>query len=118
VNILGQFWTKAGDKAPFPRLVYPSGSAQDPWNIASSYFVEDGSFFKVKQVTLGYNLPAKWVHALKLKFINVYGMAENLLVLKKSKTIADPELVDPTTGTSNVGYPSALKFTAGFRVEL
>jgi len=118
VDILGKFWTKAGDKAPFPRLVYPTGSAQDPWNIASSYFVEDGSFFKVKQVTLGYNLPEKWTHTLKLRFINVYGMAENLLILKKAKTIADPELVDPTTGTSNVGYPSALKLTVGLRVEL
>jgi len=118
VDILGKFWVKAGDNAPFPRLVYPSGSPQDPWNIASSYFVEDGSFLKVKQVTLAYNLPAKWLQTLKLKYINVYGMAENVLTLKKSKTIADPELVDPTTGTSNVGYPSALKLTVGLRVEL
>jgi len=118
VDILGQFWVKAGDKAPFPRLVYPSGSAQDPWNIASSYFVEDGSFFKVKQATLAYNLPEKLIRTLKLKYVNVYGMAENLLTLKKSKTIADPELVDPTTGTSNVGYPSAIKLTIGVRLEL
>jgi hypothetical protein len=117
-DILGQFWANPGDRTTFPRLVYPSGTAQDPWNIASSYFVEDGSFFKVKQATLSYNLPEKWVKPLHLKFINVYGMAENLLTLKKSKTIADPELVDPTTGTSNVVYPSALKFTMGVRVEL
>ena len=45
-------------------------------------------------------------------------MAENLFMLKRSKTIADPELVDPTTGTSNVGYPSAIKLTVGVRVEL
>jgi TonB-linked SusC/RagA family outer membrane protein len=118
VDILGQFWVKEGDKAPFPRLVYPSGSAQDPWNIASSYFVEDGSFFKVKQATLAYNLPENWTRALRMKYLNVYGMAENLLTFKKSKTIADPELVDPTTGTSNVGYPSAIKITVGVRMEL
>jgi TonB-linked SusC/RagA family outer membrane protein len=116
-DLLGQFWRAPGDNTRFPRLVYPSGTAQDPWNIASSYFVEDGSFLKVKQVTLSYNLPEKWAGSLHLKFINVYGMAENLFMLKKSKMIPDPELVDPTTGTANVVYPSALKFTMGFRVE-
>ncbi|HLZ89154.1 MAG TPA: SusC/RagA family TonB-linked outer membrane protein [Puia sp.] len=116
-SLLGQFWTKPGDNTRFPRLVYPNGTAQDPWNIASSFFVEDGSFLKVKQVTLAYNLPEKWASRLHMRFINVYGMAENLLMLKKSKMIPDPELVDPTTGTANVVYPSALKLTAGFRVE-
>jgi TonB-linked SusC/RagA family outer membrane protein len=116
-GILGQFWTNTGDHSNFPRLVYPRGSNQDPWDIASSYFVEDGSFVKVKQVTLGYNLPQSWLRRLHLKYINVYAMGENLFMWKKSKLIPDPELVDPTTGSANVVYPSALKFTAGFRVE-
>ena len=116
-GILGQFWTNPGDNSAYPRLVYPNGSAQDPWNIASSYFVEDGSFIKVKQVTLAYNLPQSWVNRLHLKYINVYGMGENLFMWKKSKLIPDPELVDPTTGSANVVYPSALKFTVGCRVE-
>jgi len=117
-GILGQFWTTPGDHAPLPRLVYPNGTSKDPWDIASSYFVEDGSFLKVKQMTLGYNLPEKWVRSLHMRFVNVYGMAENLMTWKKSKTVPDPELVDPTTGTSNVVYPSALKFTLGLRLEL
>lgn len=116
-SLLGQFWTNPGDNTRFPRLVYAAGTAQDPWNIASSYFVEDGSFLKVKQATLSYNLPEKWAGSLHLRFINVYGMAENLFMLKKSKMIPDPELVDPTTGSANVVYPSALKFTFGFRAE-
>jgi hypothetical protein len=118
-DILGRFWVKPGDHADFPRMVYPSSSVpKDPWDIASSYFLEDGSFLKVKQVTLAYNLPANWVKKLNLRSVNVYGMFENVLTLKKSKTVADPELVDPTTGSSNIVYPSALKVTAGLRVEL
>lgn len=118
-GILGQFWTPSNSTgATFPRLVYASGTAQDPWNIASSYFVENGDFMKVKQATLYYDLPEKMVRRIGLKNINVYMMGENLFILKKSKTIADPELVDPTTGSSNVGYPSALKLTLGARIEL
>jgi hypothetical protein len=80
--------------------------------------VEDGSFVKVKQVTLGYNLPQGWLRRLHLKYVNIYGMGENLFMWKKSKLIPDPELVDPTTGSANVVYPSALKFTFGCRLEL
>jgi TonB-dependent starch-binding outer membrane protein SusC len=32
--------------------------------------------------------------------------------------IPDPELVDPTTGSANVVYPTALKITVGLNVEL
>jgi len=116
-DILGQFWTKPGDQTKFPRLVYPNGTGLDPWNIASSYFVENGDFLKVKQVTLAYNLPEKWVKNLHLKFFNVYGMLENLLTWKASKVVPDPELVDPTTGSANVVYPTALKLTFGIRTE-
>ena len=116
-SLLGQFWQKPGDQTRFPRLVYPTGTSQDPWDIASSYFVENGNFLKVKQVTLSYNLPQTWVSKLGMKFINVYGMAENLLMWKASKIVPDPELVDPTTGSANVVYPTSLKFTFGIRTE-
>ena len=117
-NLLGEFWTKPGDQTKFPKLVYPNGTTLDPWNIASSYFVENGNFLKVKQVTLSYYLPEKWVSRIHLKSVNIYGMSENLLTWKASKVVPDPELVDPTTGSANVVYPSALKFTFGARIEL
>lgn len=116
-GLLGQFWQKPGDQTRFPRLVYPSGTTQDPWDIASSYFVENGNFLKVKQMTLSYNLPPTLVSRLGMKFINVYGMAENLWMWKASKIVPDPELVDPTTGSANAVYPSSLKFTLGIRTE-
>jgi len=116
-NMLNQFWYQQGDQTKFPRLVYPSGTPQDPWHIASSYFVENGDFLKVKQATLSYNLPESWIRNLKMKRLNVYGMAENLFTFKRSKVVPDPELVDPTTGSANVVYPSALKFTLGVNVE-
>jgi hypothetical protein len=118
IDILDQFWQKPGDRKKFPKLVYPSGTSQDPWDIASSYFVEDGSFIKIKTVTLGYNLPQSWAKGMGMKRVNVYGMADNVHIFKKSKTIADPELADPTTGSVNVVYPSSLKFTIGVNFEL
>ncbi|HEU4902086.1 MAG TPA: SusC/RagA family TonB-linked outer membrane protein, partial [Flavisolibacter sp.] len=117
-GMLNQFWSQPGDHTPFPRLVYPAGTAgQDPWHIASSYFVENGDFLKMKQATLSYNLPDKWIRNMKMKRLNVYGMAENLFTFKRSKVVPDPELVDPTTGSANVVYPSTLKLTLGLNLE-
>lgn len=116
-NLLNQFWTNPGDQTKFPRLVYPNGTNMDPWNIGSSYFVENGAFIKVKQATLTYTFPESWIRGMKLNRVNVYGMAENLYTFKKSKVIPDPELVDPTTGSANVVYPTAVKFTLGFNLE-
>lgn len=116
-NLLNQFWVQPGDQTTFPKLVNYVGSAQDPWNIASSYFVENGDFMKVKQVTLGYTFSNRLVQKLGMKRLNIYSMADNLLILKKSKVIPDPELVDPTTGSANVVYPSALKMTIGANIE-
>lgn len=117
-NMLDQFWTNPGDRTKYPRMVYPNGPALDPWNIASSYFVEDGSFVRVRNVTLGYTLPEGVVKGMGLKRLNVYGMVDNVYTFKKTKAIPDPELVDPTTGSANVVYPTALKFTLGLNVEL
>ena len=117
-NMLDQFWRNPGDRTKYPRMVYPTNSAQDPWNIASSYFVEDGSFIKVRNITLGYTIPDGIVKRIGLRRLNIYGMADNVHTFKKTKVIPDPELVDPTTGSANVVYPTALKFTLGLNVEL
>ena len=117
-GILDQFWQKPGDQTKYPRLVYANINGTDPWNIGTDYFIEDGSFIKVKNISLGYDLPDSWVKRIGMRRVNIYGMADNVLIFKKSKLIADPELVDPTTGSSNVIYPTAAKFTLGLNFEL
>ncbi|WPQ65241.1 SusC/RagA family TonB-linked outer membrane protein [Chitinophaga sancti] len=115
-SLLNQFWMHEGDQTKYPTLV--TNVNNDRYNIASSYFVEDGSFLKIKQATLSYTLPQSIIKHIKVRGLSVYGMGENLVTFKKAATIPDPELVDPTTGSSNIAYPSALKFTLGVRVEL
>lgn len=118
-DILNQFWAESGNQTKYPRLIYPSTTynSTDAWNISRSYFLEDGGFIKIKQVTLGYNLPHKLMQSWKVKGVNVYAMAENLHIFKQSKDIPDPELYDPTTGSDNITYPTGMKFTFGMRVN-
>jgi TonB-linked SusC/RagA family outer membrane protein len=116
-NILNKFWQKPGDQTEFPRLVTPVGSSVDPWDISNSFFLENGSFLKIKQVKLSYRLPGKWMRSMGMRNFDVYGLVENLHIFTKS-TVPDPELVDPTTGYANTVYPTSLKFTLGLHIEL
>jgi TonB-linked SusC/RagA family outer membrane protein len=120
VNSLSQFWQSPGQQTKYAKLIYSNAEAnvKDPWNIGNDYFVEDGSFVKLKNVTLGYDLPEKWYKSIGLTRFNVYVMGDNLAMWKKAKDIADPELVDPTTGSSNTVYPTAAKFTLGVNIGL
>lgn len=43
----------------------------------STYFVEDGSYLKMKFIKLSYDLPTNWVKKIGASAINVYGQMEN-----------------------------------------
>jgi len=81
------YWNKPGDKSmvPEPRLFYPNGI--DP----SSRWIEDGSYLRVKAVTLGYDLPADIINKWKIQSFRVYVRAQNLFTFTKYKGW-DPEV--------------------------
>ncbi|QES89124.1 SusC/RagA family TonB-linked outer membrane protein [Rhizosphaericola mali] len=117
---LNKFWQQSGDaNATYPRLVYGTGSTQlDPWNVANSYFLRDGSYIRLQQIMLGYTFTSGLVRKWHLSALNVYGSFNNIYTWKKSKDLVDPSLYDNTTGSSNATYPNALKVNLGFRVTL
>ena len=57
----------------------------------SSFFVYDGSFIKLRQVILGYNIPAKSIGSIKIQSLNLSFVARNLLILYKKAPNIDPE---------------------------
>lgn len=73
-------------------------------NELSEYYVEDGSYIKLKNVTLGYTLPKSLTDKLKMRNARVYVQAQNLFTLTGYKG-ADPE---------GLGYPYPLPRTFSF----
>ncbi|HEY0679443.1 MAG TPA: SusC/RagA family TonB-linked outer membrane protein [Chitinophagaceae bacterium] len=72
--------------------------SEDAWDYygalatnVSSTFVYDASFIKLRQIVLGYNLPAKWFSKIGVQGVNVSLVARNLAVLKKNTPNIDPE---------------------------
>jgi hypothetical protein len=70
----------------------------------------DASFLRIKNITVGYNLPQKLLTALHLGSVRAYIDLQNLYVFTKYKGI-DPELSDVNP------YPQALSTTFGVNVS-
>ena len=76
----------------------------------SSYFVENGSFAKLRTVQLGYNVPSKALERMHMQRLRLYLSAQNLFTIKsKNFTGVDPE-------NANFGYPIPVNVTFGLNV--
>lgn len=95
-----------------------SGITSDP--IFSSYFVENGSFFRLQSATLGYTLPG--VKKIGLEKIRFYLTGENLFVLTGYSGI-DPEVSIPDNVLDGPGidrfnsYPRPRTFSLGVNIS-
>ena len=77
----------------------------------STYFGENGSFLKLRNIQLGYNVPQAWAQKMKMERLRLYVSAQNVLTIKsKEFTGVDPE-------NPNYGYPIPLNVTFGVNVS-
>lgn len=77
---------------------------------ASSYFVENGSYLKLRNLQLGYSIPAKVLSKVKMSNARIYVSGQNLLTIKsKSLTCSDPENTD-------WNYPLATSVSFGLQI--
>ena len=78
----------------------------------STYFIEDGSFLKLRNLQLGYTLPQQMTRKIFIEKLRVYVSGQNLFTIKsKSFTGVDPE-------NAAFGYPIPTTFTVGLNLTL
>ena len=107
-------WTPDNVNAGIPRL-----SLSDPngnYSTTSDWYLEDGSYTRIKNVTLGYTLPGTLTKRVGLNTLRVYVTANNLI------TITDYNGFDPEVGMSTYGidtgrYPQARSVFVGVNVN-
>ncbi|NME69327.1 SusC/RagA family TonB-linked outer membrane protein [Flammeovirga aprica] len=111
-------WRAPGDVTDIPRA-----TANDPNNNnrASSRFVEDGSYLRLKNVTLGYTLPKKITRKAFIDRMRVYVSGQNLFTITNYSGM-DPEVNyagddGVRMGTDFFTYPNARVYTAGLNVS-
>jgi len=79
-----------------PRWGYMDGNAfqYDPngnYKVISDYHIQKGSFLRLQNLQIGYNIPQKYLTRLKMSHIRIYYSGQNLFVLTKVKNV-DPEV--------------------------
>ena len=100
-------WTAGNTGSDIPALTTSNGADEGRF---SSYFVENGSYAKLRTLQLGYTLPSLTAKKLLLSSARVYLSGDNLLTIKSSSlTCSDPE----STAWS---YPHTASFTFGIQL--
>ena len=111
-SILGR-WTGEGTSNRIPRLTLED--TNENYNRVSSLFIEDGSYFRIKTLQVGYTLPNRLTQKAGISKIRFYLMANNLLTLTKY-TGFDPEIGGGSIGIDRGFYPQARTYFAGINV--
>ena len=105
-------WTPENTQTDVPRLEYDQTSY---FTSASTRWLVDGSYLRLKTVTLNYNLPKKWIQPAMLKDVSIYVQGENLLTFSKQQGL-DPE--QALGGVTYWRYPAMKTLSFGIKVKL
>lgn len=102
-----QAWTTANTSSTIPALSTLNTADEGR---ASSYFVENGSYLKLRNLQIGYSVPASFLSKFKMSSARFYVAGQNLLTVKsKSLTCTDPE-------NPNWAYPLATSVSFGLQI--
>lgn len=100
-------WRGEGTSNTIPRAIFndPNKNAR-----VSDRFIEDGSYLRLKNITVGYNFPKQLIEKLKLQSARLYVSAQNIYTLTNYKGF-DPEV--SVNGIDLNVYPVTRTFSAG-----
>ncbi|MBU1820040.1 MAG: SusC/RagA family protein, partial [Bacteroidetes bacterium] len=109
-------WTPQNTGATIP--IFESTSNFGTNTQASSYYVEDGSYLRLQNLSIGYTLPANLLSRLRLQRLRVFASTNNLLTLTKYEGL-DPSVggdADTNFGIDVGNYPITRSFNVGINL--
>ena len=110
-NWVTDSWTPDNPNAKLPILTTATGATENYQ--PSTFWLKDGSYLRLKDLQLKYDLPAKWLHSITAKKISVFVNANNILTISKFKDF-DPE--KDITGDTYYEYPTLKTYSFGANV--
>jgi len=102
-------WSPSNPNTDIPAVALTDDNFE---NRISTYFIENGSYLKLRNAQIGYTFDKKLISKLKMQSLRFYVGGDNLAILMKSKSFTglDPE-------SPGFGYPNPLVVTAGINVK-
>lgn len=126
-DIFKSSFFNGGGVTDVPRSYYPQGTpnfgGKDPngnWSKVSSYHVKNGSYFRMRNIQLGYTLSNNLIKNVGISSARFFVMADNLFIITKYKGY-DPEIAGGVRArgidNSNFRYPTSRLFALGLNVN-
>ena len=111
-------WEKKGDIATHPKAML-NGNKNS--NAISSRYLEDGSYFRIKNLTIGYDFPTKLIKKARMTRCRIYFSTDNLWTATKFSGM-DPEITLTTSTYDLAGmysntYPVGRTFQGGVEIS-
>lgn len=111
-------WTPDNPSNTYSRATYNDDAVGS--NVPSSAWIEDGSYLKLKNITVGYTFPSSVINKITASKLRVYVSAQNLFTITKYSGL-DPEIGMQNgnatqNGVDNGTYPSSRYFTVGLNL--
>jgi hypothetical protein len=111
-------WTPDHTNGKYPRFI--STDPNKNTSTVSDFFLEDGSFVRVKDLQLGYTIPDRLIHKAKINGLRFYAAVDNAFTFTKY-TGFDPEIgaTSPLSlGIDRGVYPQSRTFRFGVNLKL
>lgn len=116
LNYVIDRWTGPGSTNEIPRVT--TGTTRN--TIFSDYYVEDGSFLRIRNMQLGFTLPKSWLSKAKVESMRFYVSANNLLTFTNYQGF-DPDIGNfggvLAAGVDYGFYPQARTIMGGFNLK-
>ena len=118
-------WTETNPTNKYPRAVWSDVSGNSR---VSDAFVEDGSYLRLKNIEVGYTLPANILKKASISKLRIFASVQNLFTITGYSGM-DPEIGQSTSSSTGVAggvtasgvdvgiYPYSRFFTMGFNLE-
>lgn len=106
------YWKEPGDTGVDPKPI--AGNTTNSSSFSSDRWIEDGSYCRIKDITLSYTLPKKFSDMIKVSNLKIYARALNLY------TFHDVDFWDPERGVTGMGYgvyPMTKTFVGGIELS-
>lgn len=117
-NVLLDAWTPENMESTVP--IVENGTTMSTSGTLNSYFIEDGSFFRLRSVILGYTLQPTILEKLGINRARIYAQGTNLFTITKYSGL-DPELAGGSSSAFGIdygGYPTNEKnYLLGFNIS-
>ena len=108
-------WTPTNTDTNIPALGYQIQSQTINNGNTVDFYLTDASYFSLRNVTLGYNLPKNWLQKAGIEKLRVYLTGDNIWLQSKRKGL-DPRY--GFSGSTNFSYSALSTYSIGLNLTL